>query len=159
VLTTFLNTSIDVRKVFFELFFRRNKMEGRKGFTLVELMVVILIVGILAAVAIPIMRGRIDSAKWSEGRAMMGTVGTAIRAYCAEKDTAPSTGVFANWGIQLGFIGGDFDGTYFDSSNFTIESCTYDPNTSGLDFTIRGTNSALTPSQYELDSDGVWTWQ
>ena len=49
------------------------KKRERKGFTLIELMVVILIVGILAAVAIPIMRGRIDSAKWSEGKAMMGT--------------------------------------------------------------------------------------
>jgi general secretion pathway protein G len=42
-------------------------MSKAKGFTLVELMVVILIVSILAAVAIPILRGRIDAAKWSEG--------------------------------------------------------------------------------------------
>ena len=59
---------------------------SKKGFTLVELMVVILIVAILAAVAIPIMRGRVDAAKWSEGKAMMGTIATAIRAYVAEVD-------------------------------------------------------------------------
>ncbi|MGB2806252.1 MAG: prepilin-type N-terminal cleavage/methylation domain-containing protein, partial [Sedimentisphaerales bacterium] len=59
-------------------------MEKRKGFTLIELMVVIFIVGILAAVAIPIMRGRIDSAKWSEGRAAAGSIRTAARAFCAE---------------------------------------------------------------------------
>ena len=60
-------------------------MKSRKGFTLIELMVVILIVGILAAVAIPLMRGRIDSAKWSEGKAIMGTIATALRAHIAEK--------------------------------------------------------------------------
>ena len=135
-------------------------MESRKGFTLVELMVVILIVGILAAVAIPIMRGRIDSAKWSEGRSMMGTVASAIRAYVAERDTAPGTGAFANWGTQLGFRDEDFDGTYFDDGDFTIASCSYDPNdTPALQFSIRGDNSALTPGWYTLDHDGNWNWE
>ena len=60
-------------------------MTSRKGFTLIELMVVIFIVGILAAVAIPIMRGRIDAAKWSEGKAAAGSIRTAIRAAIAEK--------------------------------------------------------------------------
>jgi prepilin-type N-terminal cleavage/methylation domain-containing protein len=134
-------------------------MESRKGFTLVELMVVILIVGILAAVAIPIMRGRIDSAKWSEGRSMMGTVGSAIRAYCAERDAAPTPGDFDAWGTQLGFRAEDFDGTYFGSDMFSI-ACTYDPNaTPALTFTITGTNTALTPNWYTLDEDGQWDWE
>ena len=63
-------------------------MESRKGFTLVELMVVILIVSILAGVAIPLMQGRINSAKWSEANAAAGTIRTAIRAYFAENPTA-----------------------------------------------------------------------
>jgi len=55
------------------------------GFTLIELMIVIVIVGVLASVAIPVFRGRINEAKWSEGKVMMGTVARAIRAYHGEK--------------------------------------------------------------------------
>ena len=132
-------------------------MESRKGFTLVELMVVILIVGILAAVAIPIMRGRIDSAKWSEGRSMMGTVASAIRAYVAERDEAPAVGAMSDSAIAsaLGFRAEDFQGTYFVASNF---SQTSDYTDGVLTFTITGTSSDLTPNWYTLTETGDWDW-
>lgn len=60
-------------------------MKTNEAFTIVELMVVVLIVGILAAVAAPIMRGRIDSAKWTEGKAGCGSIAYGLRAYAAEK--------------------------------------------------------------------------
>ncbi|MHC4745513.1 MAG: type IV pilin protein [Planctomycetota bacterium] len=96
-------------------------MKSKKGFTLIELMVVILIVAILAAVAIPILRGRIDAAKWSEGKAMMGSIATAIRAQCAEYDPT-ATPTYPTTLLQLGFITGDLDGTYFteDCFGYTI---------------------------------------
>jgi len=134
-------------------------MESRKGFTLIELMVVILIVGILAAVAIPIMRGRIDSAKWSEGRAMMGTIGTAIRARVAESGRQPDhPGNLSDedTATELGFIASDFDGTYFVAGDFSYV-CTYDANeTVPLDFTITGTKDELNPKGWLLTSDDGW---
>ena len=108
----------------------------KKGFTLIELMVVILIVAILAAVAIPIMRGRINASKWAEGRAMMGTIATAIRAYHAEKGptgTAPTT--LGTGTTGLGFdtaAGGDLDGTYFTVACFSFAVTAMDP----LTFTV-----------------------
>ncbi len=137
---------------------------SKKGFTLVELMVVILIVAILAAVAIPIMRGRIDAAKWSEGRAMMGTVATALRAYCAEWDAQPAgpptidlTSLNGKFD-QIGILTNDLDGTYFDQSNFSILVGTYDVPNNTLTFTIEGTKGTgiTSPDSYTLDQSGNW---
>jgi len=139
-------------------------MKSRKGFTLIELMVVILIVAILAAVAIPILRGRIDAAKWSEGKAMMGTIATSIRAYAAEKaDAVPVAalaGGFAAWGSELGFLAPDFDGTYFDNTNFTIADPIYDPAAGTLTFSITATagTGITSPTTFTLTQDGVWTY-
>lgn len=95
-------------------------MIKRKGFTLIELMVVILIVAILAAVAIPILRGRIDSAKWSEGRAIMGSVATALRAYAAENDPNDQSLIATYTLSNLGFAGGDCTGTFFGDDDITL---------------------------------------
>jgi len=132
-------------------------MQKRKGFTLIELMVVILIVGILAAVAIPLMRGRIDSAKWSEGKSMMGTIGTALRAYGAEMGGA---GTWPPSAAQLGFAAGDLTGTYFTDADFTWDDAAYDPAaTPALTFTISCTPSLVTlvPATCTLTHLGVWT--
>lgn len=111
-------------------------MERRKGFTLIELMVVVLIVSILAAVAIPILRGRLEAAKWSEGKATMGSIATAIRAYHAEKGPtglAPTT--LGTGTTGLGFntgAGEDLDGTYFTAACYTFLVTSMDP----LTFTV-----------------------
>jgi len=99
-------------------------MTSRKGFTLIELMVVIFIVGILAAVAIPIMRGRIDSAKWSEGKAGAGAIKTAARAYCAEK--GPLYDYSTTDIAALGFQTQDLDGRYFSNTDYSIAFTGYD---------------------------------
>jgi prepilin-type N-terminal cleavage/methylation domain-containing protein len=134
-------------------------MQSRKGFTLIELMVVILIVGILAAVAIPLMRGRIDSAKWSEGKSMMGTIGTAIRAYAAEKGASGTLyGTNLPDAASLGFATNDLVGTYFSTTNFSWTT-SYPDEATGLTFTITATAPAgiTTPATVTLNQAGTWT--
>ena len=56
----------------------------KKGFTLVELVIVIIIVGILSIVAVPIYKGYTDRAKESEGKALLGSINTSQKVYFAE---------------------------------------------------------------------------
>lgn len=139
-------------------------MEKRKGFTLIELMVVIFIVGILAAVAIPIMRGRIDSAKWSEGKAGAGSIRTAARAFCAER--GPNWGgawagvTLADLGFNLvnGAGGDDLDGKYFTNEAYAVVFTGYDLYT--ITVTAASSLSAekpTSPSAMTLDQNGAWT--
>jgi type IV pilus assembly protein PilA len=134
-------------------------MMNRKGFTLIELMVVIFIVGILAAVAIPIMRGRIDSAKWSEAKAAMGSIRTAARAFGAEK--GPSYGYAA--GVTLTDLcfdptGADLDGKYFSHQAYVLTFAAYDTYT----IVATAANSTCaekptTPTTETLDQTGTFT--
>ena len=50
------------------------------GFTLIEMLIVVLLVGILAAVAAPLYLGYTKDAKLSEGKALAGSVWTALQA-------------------------------------------------------------------------------
>ena len=123
---------------------------SRKGFTLIELMVVILIVGILAAVAVPMMRGRLESAKWSEGSAAAGAIRVAVRSYAAEKGIATAqadlNGATADTVLtELGMLPGDLQGTYFQASDFTISNI--DATTGLCDVAVSGTGAGLTGSK------------
>ena len=55
-----------------------------KGFTLVELVIVIIIVGILSIVAVPIYRSYFRKAMTTEGKSLLGVIQMSERAYFAE---------------------------------------------------------------------------
>jgi len=132
------------------------KKRERRGFTLIELMVVILIVGILAAVAVPILRGKIDQAKWSEGAATAGAIRSAARAYYAENPTAATalagTALTDTTAAQLGFTAGDLTGRYFDVTKFTIDSMT------GGHATISVTAGTGLSGTGKLDNTNGWVY-
>ena len=84
----------------------RNTLLGTRreqGFTLIELLIVILIVGILAAVAVPLYLGYTKDARLAEGKALAGSVMTALQGCvqakgagtCAKSEIVNRVGVSA----------------------------------------------------------------
>ncbi|MBA2124527.1 hypothetical protein B9J78_06325 [bacterium Unc6] len=63
------------------------RIKEKGGFTLVELMIVVIIVGILAVSAVPIYRANMRRAYSAEGFATLGAIRSAQRLYKAEFNT------------------------------------------------------------------------
>jgi len=71
------------------------RRKGEKGFTLVELMVVVAIVGILAAIAIPNLFNIKDKATWGTAKANVDVVRSALASYMVDS---------ANWRYPAGSL-------------------------------------------------------
>ena len=127
-------------------------MKKQQGFTLIELMIVVAIIGILAAIAIPAYQDYTIRAQVSEGLNLSGGAKTAVTEYFQDRGSLPDTnaeaGIAASGAIQgnyvsqvaVGSTGGAAEGvivvTYSSSSpqeaNSAIDgdTLTLTPNTS-----------------------------
>ena len=111
--------------------FRRTGRE--EGFTLVELLIVILIVGILAAVAIPLYLGYTKDAKQAEGKALLGSVMTALQGCVQAKGSGQSCSVSEivnRVGVSTAGVTGDGRWTVTTSGSLAVSS-TSPPTFSG----------------------------
>ncbi len=77
-----------------------HKIKNQKGFTLIELMIVVAIIGILAAIAIPNFMRYQARARQSEARMSLGAIGTNAAAWRAESGTYVGTWLEIGWAPQ-----------------------------------------------------------
>jgi len=100
---------------------------GREaGFTLVELLIVILIVGILSAVALPLYLGYTKDARLAEGKALGGSVLTALSG-CVQVKGSGQTCVMDEVKNRVGLDGGGktYDGRWeVRTAQLTVSTAT-----------------------------------
>lgn len=92
------------------------KSQMQKGFTLIELMIVVAIIGILAAIALPAYQDYTGRAQASEPLSASAGLRADIAVYLSEEGALPTTGDSATLDAAVDAL----EGKYFDATGVTL---------------------------------------
>ncbi|WP_051514797.1 prepilin-type N-terminal cleavage/methylation domain-containing protein [Fervidicella metallireducens] len=117
---------------------KKNEKKRKKGFTLVELIVVIAILGILAAVTVPRFTGYQDKAKSTQTLVNAKQIATAIDSLIAEGKTVDEASIRSLSGVSGGTL--TLDNNVGTNGFFTFDEGGYRAvrNTQNSGVTITG---------------------
>lgn len=151
---------------------RAYKRLGKEGFTLVELMIVVAIIGILAAVAIPAFMGYLAKSKGSEAELNLNKIAKASKVFWGEHTSFPTTTTITPAAGACGATavvnGQSIAGkTYADPATWTgqtgwveLDFQVDEPGLFQYTYTGSSTTTATATAAGDLDCDGnsgIWT--
>ncbi len=136
-------------------------MQSERGFTLIELMIVVAIVGILAAIAIPAYTDYVMRAKIPEATSMLSTKRVQMEQYFQDNRTyvAPGAGTYACTSDTTTSQNWDFSCTGVSATAYVIQAVGKG-SMNGFTYTINQANakSTDTPSANGwVDTPNCWT--
>jgi type IV pilus assembly protein PilA len=129
--------------------------KSQKGFTLIELMIVVVIIGILAALAIPRFMRATTKSKQSEAKQILKQIYTMQQTYKQANDTYwISGGVVANAAAPNAFatLGVEVGPTARYSYSFIVETAT--TFTGQATVAAPGLDDDAAPDTWTIDQDG-----
>jgi type IV pilus assembly protein PilA len=106
-------------------------MKQQKGFTLIELMIVIAIIGILAAIAIPAYQDYTIRSKVSEGLNLAGAAKLAVAETYDSKGGFPTQGNVSYGLPTAASIAGNYVGSVSAAASTGVITITYNTNVGG----------------------------